>query len=87
MNVPDRIEFPCDYPIKVLMRADAGLREQVDAAIGRHAGAQVTAAAQARQSAQGNFHGVTYNIQARDEQHIAGLFAELRDIPGVLMVL
>ena len=87
MSVPGRIEFPCDYPIKVLMRAEDGLRERVDDAIGRHAGAQVTAAAQARQSAQGNFHGVTYNIQARDEQHIAGLFAELRDIPGVLMVL
>jgi putative lipoic acid-binding regulatory protein len=87
MNVGERLEFPCAYPIKVLMRTAAGLRESVDAAIDRHAGAPVAAAAQARQSARGNFSGVTYTIQARDAQHIAELFAELRDIPGVLMVL
>ena len=87
MDVRERLEFPCAYPIKVLMRADAGLRESVDAAVGRHAGPAVAAAAQARQSAQGNFSGVTYTIQARDERHIAELFAELREIPGVLMVL
>ena len=69
------------------MRTDAGLRESVDAAISRHAGAPAAAAAQARQSAQGNFSGVTYTIEARDERHIAELFAELREIPGVLMVL
>ena len=87
MNARERLVFPCAYPIKVLMRADTGLRESVDAAIGRHAGAEVAAAAQARQSAQGNFNGVTYTIQARDEQHIAALFAELREMAGVLMVL
>jgi uncharacterized protein len=87
VDARERLEFPCAYPIKVLMRADAGLRESVDAAVGRHAGAPVVAAAQARASAQGNFNGVTYTIQARDEQHIAALFAELREIPGVLMVL
>ena len=87
MDARERLEFPCAYPIKVLMRADAGLRERVDDIVGRHAGPPVVAASTARQSAQGNFNGVTYTIHARDEQHIAALFAELREIPGVLMVL
>ena len=33
------------------------------------------------------FTGVTYTIRARDAAHIATLFADLKDIPGVLMVL
>jgi putative lipoic acid-binding regulatory protein len=53
----------------------------------RHAGAAVAAAATERASAQGNFRAVTYTIQARDAQHIAELFADIKDIPGVLMVL
>jgi putative lipoic acid-binding regulatory protein len=40
-----------------------------------------------RPSGQGNFAGLTYTIEARDEAHIAGLFADLKGIPGVLMVL
>jgi hypothetical protein len=87
MSTPETLTFPCAYPIKVVMRADAQLRASVDAIFVRHADAAVVAAATTRQSAQGNFSGVTYTIQARDAQHIAALFAELREIPGVLMVL
>lgn len=87
MTTPELLTFPCAYPIKVMMRADAELRASVDAIVGRHADAGVVAAATLRQSAQGNFSGVTYTIQARDARHIAALFADLKDIPGVLMVL
>ena len=45
------------------------------------------AAATVRHSAQGNFSGVTYTIQARDAEQIAALFADIKDLPGVLMVL
>lgn len=87
MTTPETLTFPCAYPIKVVMRTDAQLRAAVDAVFERHAGAAVAAAATTRRSAQGNFSGVTYTIEARDAQHIAALFADLKDIPGVLMVL
>ena len=87
MSTPETLTFPCAYPIKVVMRADAPLRAAVDAVFVRHADAAVVTAATARQSAQGNFSGVTYTIQARDAQHIAALFADLKELPGVLMVL
>jgi putative lipoic acid-binding regulatory protein len=87
MTTPELLSFPCAYPIKVMMRAGAEPRAHVDAVFGRHAGAAVTAAATERSSAQGNFRAVTYTIQARDAQHIAELFADIKDIPGVLMVL
>ena len=87
MTTPETLTFPCAYPIKVVMRAGAQLRAAVDAVFVRHADATVVAAATVRPSAQGNFSGVTYTIQARDAQHIAALFADLKEIPGVLMVL
>ena len=33
-----RLEFPCDYPIKVMVRVQPGMRSHVDAIIERHAG-------------------------------------------------
>lgn len=87
VTTPDLLTFPCAYPIKVMMRAGATPRAHVDAVFGRHAGAEVATTATERSSAQGNFQAVTYTIQARDAQHIAALFADLKDIPGVLMVL
>ncbi len=87
MSNPQLLTFPCDYPIKVMLRADAEPRVHVDAVMARHAGAAVTAAATERPSAQGNFSAVTYTIRARDPEHIAALFADLKDIQGVLLVL
>ncbi|MBS0387402.1 MAG: DUF493 domain-containing protein [Proteobacteria bacterium] len=81
------LQFPCDYPIKVMLRAGAAPRAHVDAVMARHAGASVIETASERPSAQGNFLGVTYTIRARDAAHIAALFADLKDVPGVLMVL
>lgn len=87
MSDAQLLSFPCDYPIKVMLRAGEELRERVDAVIASHADATVIASATERPSKQGNFIGVTYTIRARDPAHIAALFADLKDIPGVLMVL
>ena len=87
MTAPELLTFPCAYPIKVMMRAGAEPRAHVDAIFSRHAGAAVAALATERFSAQKNFLAVTYTIQARDAQQIEALFADVKDIPGVLMVL
>jgi putative lipoic acid-binding regulatory protein len=87
MTSPELLTFPCDYPIKVMLRAGEGLRAQVDAVMARHSGPTVIESATTRPSAQGNFSAVTYTIRARDAGHIAALFADLKDIAGVLMVL
>ena len=86
MDAP-RLQFPCDYPVKVVMRTGAGVRAAVDAAIARHADGQTVAGARERASAQGNFCGVTYTVLARDEPHVAALFAALKEIDGVLLVI
>jgi len=87
VDTPKLLTFPCAYPIKVMMRAEPAVRASVDEVLARHAEAAAIAAATERPSAQGNFLAVTYTIHARDEQHIAALFADLKNVAGVLLVL
>jgi putative lipoic acid-binding regulatory protein len=87
VDTPKLLTFPCAYPIKVMMRAEPAVRAGVDEVLARHAEAAAIAGATERPSAQRNFCSVTYTIHARDEQHIAALFADLKNIDGVLLVL
>ena len=81
------LQFPCRYPIKVMIRTGVAVREHLDAVVQRHAGPLAPDDITERPSAQQNFAGITYAITARDEAHIVALFVELKDLPGVLMVL
>jgi putative lipoic acid-binding regulatory protein len=86
MDAP-KLEFPCDYPIKVMIRVGPGVRPEVDAVLARHAGPLGQDRVSERPSREGHFAGITYLISARDEAHIAALFADLKSVPGVLMVI
>jgi putative lipoic acid-binding regulatory protein len=86
-DVPERLSFPCDYPIKVMVRVEDGVRSQVDAIVERHAGPLDLAAVTERPSTQGNFLGITYQIRAQSPEQIAQLFAALKECPQVMLVL
>jgi hypothetical protein len=86
-DVPERLSFPCDYPIKVMVRVEDGVRSQVDAIFERHAGPLDLAAVTERPSTQGNFLGITYQIRAQSPEQIAQLFAALKQCPQVMLVL
>jgi putative lipoic acid-binding regulatory protein len=87
MDAPQKLRFPCDYPIKVMVRSRPGVREAVALAIERHAGTGAGDRCSERASAQANFAGLTYVIRATGAAQIAALFAELQAIPGVLLVI
>ncbi len=84
---PQKLQFPCTYPIKVMVRADPGVRDQVDQIIEQHAGPVDQGTVTERPSAQNRFIGITYVIQATSEAQIASLFEALRLCPQVLLVL
>ena len=87
MSEPPRLTFPCDYPIKVMVRAADGVRTHVDAIVLRHAGSIDLGSVTERASAQQRFLSLTYVIRATGEPQIAELFADLKRCPQVLMVL
>jgi uncharacterized protein len=84
---PPRLSFPCDYPIKVMVRAEPGVRLRVDAIVESHAGPLDLSAVTERSSAQNRFIGITYVIRATSAQQIGALFAALKLCPEVLLVL
>ena len=87
MDTPPLLQYPCDYPIKVMARASPQLRATLDAILARHGGPTALAHVTERPSKQAHFIGVTYVIQAQGEGQIAALFAELKTCPAVLMVI
>jgi len=87
MTAPPRLTFPCDYPIKVMVRVEQGVRAHIDAIVERLAGPLDLAAVTERPSAQQRFISLTYVIRATGEPQIAELFAELKRCPQVMMVL
>lgn len=70
-----------------MARAEAGLRAQLDSIVERHAGTEALQGVSERPSANANFVGVTYLIQARDEAQIAALFEDLKQCRNVLLVI
>ena len=86
-DTPERLSFPCDYPIKVMVRVEDGVRGQVDAIVERHAGPLDLGSVTERPSTQGNFLGITYLIRAESPDQIAQLFAALKQCPQVMLVL
>jgi uncharacterized protein len=84
---PERLTFPCDYPIKVMVRAEPDVRSRIDAIVESHAGPLDLSSVTERSSAQNRFLGITYVFQATSEAQIAALFEALKGCPQVLLVL
>jgi putative lipoic acid-binding regulatory protein len=87
VDTPPLLQYPCDYPIKVMARASPELRATLDPILARHGGPAALANVTERPSKQAHFVGVTYVIRAHGEAQIAALFAELKTCPAVLMVI
>ena len=82
-----RLEFPCDYPIKVMVRVQPGVRSQVDAIIERHAGPLDLSTVTERPSSHRRFMALTYVIHAQSQAQIGSLFEALKLGPQVVLVL
>jgi putative lipoic acid-binding regulatory protein len=79
--------FPTDYPIKVVGRREAGLRERIDAVVLRHVPEILEEHIRERPSGQGNFISITYRIVAQSREQVIALVGDLTKTEGVLMVL
>lgn len=82
-----KIEFPCDYPIKVLGEQSDDFEQQILSVFGRHAPGLDPARVTSKQSSKGRFVSVTVVIVATGEQQLAALFDDLKRLPAVKMVL
>lgn len=83
----ERIEFPADYPIKVVVRVLPGLKARIDGIFALHFGPLEPGGTSERQSAQGNFTSLTYVPRVQSEAQLKSLHADLVALEGVMLVL
>ena len=81
------VEYPCDFPIKILGHTRAGFAQAILEVVRRHAPEFDGAAMEMRSSKRGKYLSLTCVIRARSRQQLDGLYRELCDHPMVVMVL
>ena len=81
------MEFPSEFPIKVMGRHDSQLRALTQAIVERHAGALEESRIRTRTSADGNFLALTYMVHATSRAQLDVIYRELTACKSVLMAL
>ena len=84
---PPKIEFPCEYPIKVLGRHSVDFRAVVIEVMTKHAGDIADHHIKERPSGKGTFVSVTVTITATGKDQIDAIFEDLKATGRVQMVL
>ncbi|MCL2591334.1 MAG: DUF493 domain-containing protein [Betaproteobacteria bacterium] len=81
------IEYPCDFPIKVLGVNVDGFARQVFEAVSRHVPGFDPARTQMRISGRGNYLSLTCTFHAHSQAQVDALYRELTAHPLVKVVL
>jgi len=81
------MQFPCDFPIKIMGRREDGFADDMLNRILRHIPDFDAAAMTMRPSRNANYLSLTCTIRAESQQQLDNLYQALSTHPRVLMVL
>ena len=81
------LEFPCEFPIKVIGKAGRDIDAVVFSVVRAHAPDLGEGAIRGRKSRNGNYHAVTVTIQATSRAQLDAVYQALHAHADVLMVL
>jgi uncharacterized protein len=81
------LEFPTDYPIKIVGRPSDEFRARIHAVMLRHAPDLDPDRVSERLSENGNFLSISYTIVAESREQIVALANDLKAVEGVLMII
>jgi putative lipoic acid-binding regulatory protein len=81
------IEFPADFPVKVIGRGESGFAQEVLALVLQHAPDFDAARMEMRPSKEGKYLSLTCTVCARSQSQLDALYRALSGHPRVLMVL
>ncbi|HXF66949.1 MAG TPA: DUF493 domain-containing protein [Burkholderiales bacterium] len=87
MIEPVLLDYPCDFPIKVLGHTQAGFAQAVLEIVRRHAPDFDGSAMEMKASRRGKYLSLTCVIRATSREQLDGLYRDLCDHPMVVMVL
>ena len=81
------IEYPCEFPLKIMGPTRAGFAQAVLEVVQRHAPDFYGATLEMKSSKHGKYLSVTCTINATSREQLDALYQELCDHPMVVMVL
>ena len=81
------LEFPCDFPLKIMGPAAENFAPAVAAVVGRHAPGFDVASMAIRASRAGNYLSLTCTVRAVSQDQLDALYRELTAHPLVKVVL
>ena len=81
------IEFPCEYPVKVLGDAHPDLNQHVVKVMNTHAPIITESDLKIKNSSQGKWKSITVTIIATGKPQLDAIFADLKTSSRVKMVL
>lgn len=81
------IDYPCDFPIKVLGQSQHGFAQAVMEVVVRHDPAFNASTIQMRSSSKARYISLTCTVRATSREQLDALYQELCDHPMVVMVL
>ena len=84
---PPLLEFPTDYPIKIIGRPSDEFRARVHAIVLRHAPLTEPERVTERLSENGNFLSISYLIRAESREQVVALATDLKSCEGVLTLI
>jgi len=87
VNDKPLLNFPTDYPIKVIGRPSAEFRARIHAIVLRHVPALEASHVTENLSKNGNYLSISYAIRAESREQMSALAADLTACPEVLLVI
>jgi hypothetical protein len=81
------LEFPCEFPIKMMGRDQPEFREAALAVVERHAGPIAGDAVRTSASSNGNFLSITVTITATSREQLDSIYRDLTDDEQILVAL
>lgn len=81
------LAFPCDFPIKIMGKTQAGFAQAVTEIVRRHAPDFDPAMLEMRSSREGRYLSLTCTVRAVSREQLDNLYRELCDHSMVTMVL
>jgi len=87
MQDPPLIEYPCEFPIKIMGHTRAGFAQAILEVINRHAPDFNGATMDMKSSKHGKYLSITCVINATSRVQLDALYQELCDHPMVVKVL
>ena len=81
------IEFPCDFPIKVMGKTHPEFQDTIVAVLREFDGGFDVATIETRPSSGGNYTGLTVTVRALNREHLDDIYRALTGHPMVKVVL